>query len=209
VCSLILLPPLFWNKLFDFIHNRRSSWRVKITVYFDGTSEYCVNMMSILRTFVLLPDTKIVKAQDTDPQVLEYMHSDSSFWIVCEHPNRDHLGSMSVPEKRYSGLDAVERVLKESPLFWLIGLPLRWKMVRKITRMIYGWLAASEMTEEFIRKRMKVNTKKLTAEEDNFYFNLRATRKFVVELMACFFMLYVILWNYAFLMVCIYHSIAF
>ena len=75
---LALLPPAAWDRL--FARFRRDPRRLGMTLHYDGDCGFCRRMVLLIRSFFLLPETAVARAQD-DPAIERAMRRRDS-WVV-------------------------------------------------------------------------------------------------------------------------------
>jgi predicted DCC family thiol-disulfide oxidoreductase YuxK len=122
VAVLGLLPTWAWSKAEERCGTRRA-----LTVYYDGTCEFCRKMVRILVAFRLGGGTVIRRAQD-DPQALAEMTRELS-WVVVDSGGTHYFKSA-----------ALAPVLRGSllwPLAWVLAL----SPARLVADRLYDWIA--------------------------------------------------------------------
>ncbi len=83
---LALLPPAAWDRL--FARFRRDPRRLGMTLHYDGDCGFCRRMVLVIRSFFLLPETAVARAQD-DPAIERAMRRRDS-WVVTDHEGKQH-----------------------------------------------------------------------------------------------------------------------
>lgn len=121
-----LLPSWFWNKIFAFLRTRE---RLETRIYYDGECGFCLKSARLIRTFFLLPETRLAPAQQ-EPAITAEMERQNS-WVVVDEQGRHHFG--------YEALLVVARI---SPLLWPFVPVLKLLRVGKMGERIYGWIAS-------------------------------------------------------------------
>lgn len=109
ICSamwLALLPPWVWDRL--FARFRRDKERLGMTIHYDADCGFCRRMVLLLRSFFLLPETRIAEAQD-DAEIEKDMRTRNS-WVVTD----------SEGNRRFK-FEAFAWVLSQSPWAWPAG----------------------------------------------------------------------------------------
>lgn len=106
-----VLPGPVWDRVFSWL---RTEKRTGLRIYYDGDCGFCQRTAWILRTFLLLPETPVVKAQ-SDATIEQVFRANDS-WVVIDHAGKQHLH-----------FDGIVTVLRHSPIAWplapLAGLP--------------------------------------------------------------------------------------
>ncbi|HAX85508.1 MAG TPA: hypothetical protein DCY91_04370 [Cyanobacteria bacterium UBA11370] len=85
VAWLVFLPSEFWNSLSQRLKTRQ---RQGLRIYYDGDCRFCKKGVHLLRTFLLLPETPLVPAQD-DPEIFADMKTQNS-WVVVDWQEYKH-----------------------------------------------------------------------------------------------------------------------
>lgn len=120
IVSLIpFLPTRFWT-LF-------SAEQKSVTVFYDGGCSFCSVTARLLRTFLLLPKTELVPAQD-DSAAGELMARENS-WVV-----RDETGDTT-------RASALRTSLRASPLFRPLHYVFALNPVMRFVDEVYAWTA--------------------------------------------------------------------
>ena len=125
ICSamwLALLPPWVWDRL--FARFRRDSRRLGLTIHYDADCGFCRRMVLLLRSFFLLPETRIAEAQE-DAEIERDMRELNS-WVVTDCEGR----------RRYK-FEALSYVLSCSPCAWPAGKILGMALFRKTGTWLY------------------------------------------------------------------------
>jgi len=167
VSLIVLLPTPFW----DFVFGRLvTEQRRMLEIRYDGECGFCAKLVRILKTFLLIPETKLAPAQ-ADAEFAAIFERERS-WIVRSRDGKDALR-----------FEAFVVILEHSPLVgWLARrLPLR-KLAGAGDR-VYGWIASS-------RSRLS----HWTAACLPWGVHPRAGGRFS-SLVCVFFLVYVVHWN--------------
>ncbi len=125
ICSamwLALLPPWVWDRL--FARFRRDSRRLGLTIHYDADCGFCRRMVLLLRSFFLLPETRIAEAQE-DAEIERDMRELNS-WVVTDCEGK----------RRYK-FEALSYVLSCSPWAWPAGKILGMALFRKTGTWLY------------------------------------------------------------------------
>ena len=125
ICSamwLALLPPWFWDKCTERF--RRAPRRLGMTIHYDADCGFCRRMVLLLRSFFLLPETRISEAQN-DEEIERDMRAHNS-WVVTDHEG-----------KRRFKFDAFSYLLSRSPWAWSAGKILGRAAFRKMGTWLY------------------------------------------------------------------------
>jgi len=123
---LVFTPGAVWDRLGARLRTRE---RRGLWIYYDQDCEFCRKVCLLLRTFLILPDTLIVPAQN-EPEIHDILQEYDS-WVVVDHD-----------ETRYVRWRAVAIVFLRSPIFWPLGFLFAARPFQRLGRAIYGWIAA-------------------------------------------------------------------
>ena len=124
---LLFIPTETWEGLFRRL---QTPDRRALRIYYDDENELCQRVTRLLRTFLLLPETKLLRAQD-DP-LIDKMMRESNGWVVVDADGRQRI--------RFDGLVCVVRA---SPLLHWLALLLAWRPVASVGDRIYRLIARS------------------------------------------------------------------
>ena len=98
---LVMLPASFW----DGLHQKfRSTKRLGLKLYYDQNCGFCRKMCLLLREFWLIPETKIIPAQQDE--VINKVFQENNTWVVVDDTGAQHI--------RFAGL---RTALRHSPLW--------------------------------------------------------------------------------------------
>jgi predicted DCC family thiol-disulfide oxidoreductase YuxK len=138
VCVLGFIPANFWNLLksrFDRPIRRNT------VIYYDGTCGFCSQVVQLLKTFLILPFSQVLTAQD-DEEVFRVMDRENT-WVI-----RDHNGAL------LTQFDGIIHLLRISP--WLFWLSWILKPFRSVGNRMYKLIAQNrESVKTFSRPRRK------------------------------------------------------
>lgn len=123
----LFIPAAFWNVLAARL---AASARTPPTVYYDGDCGFCLRMVSILRTLLLIPGAAVKPAQ-RDPGMYELMRRHNS-WIVVGPDGRRHFK-----------FDAFIQLCRWSPLTRPIAPLLSFKPLAALGKRVYECVAAN------------------------------------------------------------------
>ncbi len=110
VALIPLLPTWLWARKERPGDERQAAEKRPLTIYYDGSCEFCRKFVLILKAFLLAPATAIARAQD-DPQALAEMTREHS-WVVVDRDGRRYF--------RSSALAATLRTSILRPLAWTL-----------------------------------------------------------------------------------------
>ena len=105
---IVFVPGLFWDTLFSRL---AVPSRTGLKIYYDGECNFCWKIVSLMRTFLLVPGVQTYPAQG-DTLANEIFQNNNS-WVVIDHNGTTHIG-----------FPALIYVLKSSPLFWPVAMLL-------------------------------------------------------------------------------------
>jgi predicted DCC family thiol-disulfide oxidoreductase YuxK len=125
VSLLLFIPSWFWDRMPLF---RQTSERMGLTIYFDGACDFCRKTCLLLKTFLVLPHTLIVPAQE-DQSILAIMERDNT-WVV-----QDHQGA------QYTQWKAIVLLFRYSPIFWPLAGVLSLPFLSSVGTKLYQTIA--------------------------------------------------------------------
>ncbi len=103
------IPGWFWDRVFP---PRASAARAGLRVYYDGECTFCLRLLRIIHTLLVLRDVPYAPAQ-SEPEVEAIMLRENS-WVVIDHRDTTHL--------RFAAFIVLCRC---SPLAWWVAPVLR------------------------------------------------------------------------------------
>ncbi|NJL82554.1 MAG: DUF393 domain-containing protein [Chloroflexaceae bacterium] len=126
---LAFIPSTVWDGLDKRTYRED---RAGLTIYFDADCGFCKKVVHLLRTFLILPGTPLLKAQDAaDPTIYEEMERINS-WVVVDWQ-----------QHRHYQWEAIAYVCSLSPLWgWLAPL-LRWGPFMAVGTNFYKFIATN------------------------------------------------------------------
>jgi predicted DCC family thiol-disulfide oxidoreductase YuxK len=124
---LALTPSLIWDKGQQKIENQQ---RQGLTIYYDADCGFCKKVVYLLRTFLILPKTPLLKAQD-NPSIYEDMLAENS-WVVEDWQ-----------KNRYFKWEGIIYVVSLSPLFCFLVPILKWQPLKSLGTKFYETIASN------------------------------------------------------------------
>lgn len=79
------LPSLFWDRI---ISKLKPISDFNLTIYYDGDCNFCKKSVLLLKTFLLIPEIKIFKAQE-DESIFSDMKTQNS-WVIVDSTGTRH-----------------------------------------------------------------------------------------------------------------------
>ncbi len=126
LASLVLfIPSWCWDRLTPLL---QTPTRQGLTIFYDGDCEFCRKMCLLLKTFLVLPDARILPAQE-HPPVFDIMERENT-WVVQDVQGRQHT-------RWY----AVVLLISLSPLWWPVACILNRPILHSLGTKIYGSIA--------------------------------------------------------------------
>jgi predicted DCC family thiol-disulfide oxidoreductase YuxK len=123
---LPIIPSLVW----DWGQKRMiTPEREGLRINYDRDCGFCKKVVHLLRTFLILPGTPLLVAQD-NPSIYEDMVAQNS-WVV-----EDWQG------KRWFKWSALVYIVSLSPIFWFLAPILRLPPLMTLGTRIYEWIAS-------------------------------------------------------------------
>lgn len=163
---LALIPSLVWDKLTERF-SREEQQGLKI--YYDADCGFCKKVVHLIRTFLILPNTPIIKAQE-DELIYAAMQQYNS-WVVQDYTRQNHYK-----------FDGIIYVFSLSPLWWWLVPFLRLAPIKNIGTRMYEIIASN-------RRRAGLFTKPLQfrpLEVNNYWF---------LNLLVVFLLIITSIWN--------------
>ncbi len=128
ICNwLALIPSVIWDKAEQKIENQQ---RQGLTIYYDAGCGFCKKVVYLLRTFLILPKTPVLMAQDY-PSIYEDMLAENS-WVVEDWQ-----------KNRYFKWEGIIYVVSLSPLFRFIVPILKWQPLKSLGTKFYEKIASN------------------------------------------------------------------
>ena len=127
VSWLAFIPSSIWSSLASKITTKE---RQGLTIYYDADCGFCKKIVYLLRTFLILPGTPLLIAQDED-SIYEDMQKYNS-WVVVDWTG-----------KRHFKWKAIAYVVSLSPLFSPLATILRWQPFMSVGTKFYETIAAN------------------------------------------------------------------
>jgi len=84
---IVFVPGLFWDTLFSRL---AVPSRTGLKIYYDGECNFCWKIVSLMRTFLLVPGVQTYPAQG-DTLANEIFQNNNS-WVVIDHNGTTHIG---------------------------------------------------------------------------------------------------------------------
>jgi predicted DCC family thiol-disulfide oxidoreductase YuxK len=163
---LPLIPSVVWDWGQKRIKNPE---REGLRINYDRDCGFCKKVVYLLRTFLILPGTPLLVAQD-NPSVYEDMVAQNS-WVV-----EDWQG------KRYFKWSAIAYIVSLSPIFWFLAPILRLPPLMAIGTRIYQWIASHRRFMGNFTKPFKFRP-------------LTVKSSLPLNILAIFFLLLTSIWN--------------
>jgi predicted DCC family thiol-disulfide oxidoreductase YuxK len=163
---LPLIPSVVWDWGQKQI---RSPEREGLKINYDRDCGFCKKVVYLLRTFLILPGTPLLVAQD-NPSVYEDMVAQNS-WVV-----EDWQG------KRHFKWSAIAYIVSLSPIFWFLAPILRLPPLMAIGTRIYEWIASHRRFMGNFTKPLKFRP-------------LTVKSSLPLNILAIFFLLLTSIWN--------------
>jgi predicted DCC family thiol-disulfide oxidoreductase YuxK len=118
------MHPRVWDALGSYMARRWGG----MTIYYDGDCGFCHRSVHLLRMALLLPDTRIMSAQENESVRADMLREDS--WVI-QTPNGN----------RYFGFEAfIEMCRRSLWLFWMVPV-LRVSVCTAIGERVYRFVA--------------------------------------------------------------------
>jgi predicted DCC family thiol-disulfide oxidoreductase YuxK len=166
--SMVSLLPFLPPQFWDLIPDKRGEG---VTIFYDGGCGFCKTMVRLIRTFFILPQAALLPAQD-DAEANGMMREQNS-WVV-----RDAQG------RNFTRAEAMRHLLAISPILSPFHHLLRSGLLLGWANRAYGWIARHRPTVSLTTGWLKPRP-------------LKVTSPIAMQLAAAFFLIYIIVWNFA------------
>jgi predicted DCC family thiol-disulfide oxidoreductase YuxK len=163
---LIFIPTNVWDRLAKKIDTPQRSGLI---INYDADCGFCKKVVHFLRTFLILPGTPLLLAQD-DPSIYADMQEKNS-WVVVDWQ-----------ENRHYKWEAIAYVCSLSPIFWFLAPILRWKPLMAIGTKFYETIASNRKTAGILTKWFKFRP-------------LEVRSSLILNIVTLFLLIYTSLWN--------------
>ncbi|HEY9652668.1 MAG TPA: HTTM domain-containing protein, partial [Coleofasciculaceae cyanobacterium] len=124
---LALTPSFVWDA---FAQRIATPQRGGLTIYYDAECGFCKKVVYLLRTFLILPKTPLLLAQD-DPSIFADLQEKNS-WVVVDWQGNRHF--------KWEGLSYVFSL---SPIFGILAYIMRWKPMMSAGTKFYETIASN------------------------------------------------------------------
>ncbi|MEA5509127.1 DCC1-like thiol-disulfide oxidoreductase family protein [Crocosphaera sp. UHCC 0190] len=144
---LTLIPTELWDKGTQLIS---TTARKGLTIYYDADCGFCKKVVHFIRTFLILPGTPLLIAQDHESIYADMLEKNS--WVVVDWEN-----------KRHYKFEAIAYVVSLSPILYLFAPLLRWQPLMNVGTKFYETIAsnrkfAGNFTRPFKFRPLQVNS---------------------------------------------------
>lgn len=127
---LALTPSFVWDAAAKRVDTAE---RRGLTIYYDADCGFCKKVVHLIRTFLILPGTPLLMAQE-DASIHADMEAQNS-WVVVDWQGNRHFK-----------FEAIAYVCSLSPLFWPLASVLRWNPVMAVGTKFYQAIASNRRT---------------------------------------------------------------
>lgn len=121
----LFIPGPLWDKVLNRFRLKSFG---QISIYFDGECGFCQKGVRIIKEFLLLPEVKVLKAQE-NPDVYKSMQKNNS-WVVVNEKNQ-----------RFFHFNAWIELLRHSPIGFLFVRFFSTKFCSAAGGKIYHWVS--------------------------------------------------------------------
>lgn len=122
---MAFIPSLVWDRAAQCLATPE---RQGLQIYYDIDCGFCKKIVYLLRTFLLLPGTPLLPAQD-DASIYEDMLAKNS-WVVVDWQGRRHFK-----------FAAIAYVCSLSPIFFFLASVFRWQPIARVGKKFYETIA--------------------------------------------------------------------
>ena len=124
---LVFIPSEVWDALYKRVYTPQ---RAGLKIYYDADCGFCKKVVYLIRTFLILPGTPLLMAQD-DPSICADMEAKNS-WVVVDWQDNRHFK-----------FEAIAYVCSLSPLFGPLAPILRLGPVMSVGTKFYETIASN------------------------------------------------------------------
>ncbi|MDY7013185.1 MAG: DCC1-like thiol-disulfide oxidoreductase family protein, partial [Cyanobacteriota bacterium] len=163
---LCLIPSVAWDKAAQRLE---TSPRKGLEIYYDADCGFCKKVVHFIRTFLILPGTPLLKAQE-DAEIYAAMEEQNS-WVV-----RDDRGH------HYYKFEGIIYVCSLSPIFGFLTPLLRQSFMRKAGTKMYETIASNRQKAGLLTRPFKFRP-------------LEVKPARFLNIIALFFLLIMFIWN--------------
>ncbi|GFE70535.1 DCC1-like thiol-disulfide oxidoreductase family protein [Chroococcus sp. FPU101] len=166
--------PLIPSEVWDGLNKRLSTPERKgLVINYDADCGFCKKVVYLLRTFLILPGTPLIKAQENpDPTVYEDMQRINS-WVVEDWQGQRHFK-----------WEAIAYICSLSPVFGFLAPLLRWKPLMSIGNKFYEKIASNRRFAGNFTKPFKFRP-----------LEVRSSPPIALSLVALLLLAYTSVWN--------------
>ncbi|MDY6782678.1 MAG: hypothetical protein SW833_09065 [Cyanobacteriota bacterium] len=163
---LCLIPSIVWDTA---ARNLETSARQGLKIYYDADCGFCKKVVHFIRTFLILPGTPLLKAQD-DAEIYAAMEEQNS-WVVRDYRGINHY--------KFEG---IVYVFSLSPILGFIAPLLRSSFVRSAGTKMYETIASNRQKAGLLTRPFKFRP-----------IEVKPSR--ILDTVALFFLLIAFMWN--------------
>ncbi|ACK64184.1 HTTM domain protein [Rippkaea orientalis PCC 8801] len=143
---LALIPTPVWDKI---AHQLKTPQREGLIIYYDQDCGFCKKVVHLIRTFLILPGTPLLVAQDNESIYSDMLAQNS--WVIVDWQGN-----------RYFKFEGIIYVCSLSPIFQFITPILRWQPIKTGGTKFYETIAsnrkfAGNFTKPFPFRPLEIN----------------------------------------------------
>ncbi|MEA5534476.1 DCC1-like thiol-disulfide oxidoreductase family protein [Crocosphaera sp. XPORK-15E] len=124
---LTLIPTELWDRGTQIIS---TTARKGLTIYYDADCGFCKKVVHFIRTFLILPGTPLLIAQDHESIYADMLEKNS--WVVVDWENNRHYK-----------FEAIAYVVSLSPIIYFLAPLLRWQPIMNVGTKFYQTIASN------------------------------------------------------------------
>lgn len=136
---LVFIPTEVWEAVAKRVSTPE---RVGLKIYYDAECGFCKKVVYLFRTFLILPGTPLLQAQD-DPSICADMQTQNS-WVIVDWQDNRHFK-----------FEAIAYVVHLSPLFSPLAPILKWQPVMSVGTKFYETIATNRRIAGKFTKPLK------------------------------------------------------
>ena len=136
---LALIPTEIWDQGQEIIKTKP---RQGLTIYYDADCGFCKKVVYLLRTFLILPGTPLLMAQEHESIYTDML--DKNSWVVVDWT-----------DNRHYKFEAIAYVVSLSPIVSFLAPILRWQPIMNVGTKFYETIASNRKIAGKFTKPLK------------------------------------------------------
>ncbi|MBE9125805.1 MULTISPECIES: DCC1-like thiol-disulfide oxidoreductase family protein [unclassified Coleofasciculus] len=138
---LVFIPTEVWDGLAKRV---RTPQRAGLAIYYDADCGFCKKVVYLIRTFLILPKTPLLMAQEQEDASIYADMQEKNSWVVVDWQGN----------RRFKW-EAIAYVVSLSPMFGFLASVLRWKPFMSVGTKFYETIASNRRAAGTFTKPLK------------------------------------------------------